>query len=102
MMESVKGFQILSYPQDMKMVLLETRHEVAGLRVKRTLFVPVENKGFICHKYLSVQGHYSDRNNIHLRELGLKKLKPKIERKIRVNFIIDGNITSYGLANFPK
>jgi glycogen debranching enzyme len=74
--------------------ILETRHEVAGLRVKRTLFVPVDNKGFV----IILQFKLSDRNNIHIRESGLKKVKRKSERKIRVHFIIDGNITSYGLA----
>ena len=72
--------------------ILCTRHEVAGLQVKRTLFVPVQNKGFVT----MLEFNLLNTQNIHLRELNVKKKSQK--RKIRVHFIIDGNITSYGLA----
>jgi len=81
--------------------LLYTRHEVAGLEVKRTLFVPIENKGFVIVLKLDLlNGHNNNNNNnnIDFTKLSLKKKSEKSIRKIRVHFIIDGNITSYGLA----
>ena len=79
--------------------LLYTRHEVSGLEVKRTLFVPIENKGFVIVLNLDLlNGHNSNSNNIDFTKLSLKKKSEKSKRKIRVHFIIDGNITSYGLA----
>jgi len=72
--------------------ILCTRHEVAGLQVMRTLFVPVDNKGFVT----MLEFNLLNTQNIHFRELNVKKKSQK--RKIRVHFIIDGNITSYGLA----
>jgi glycogen debranching enzyme len=79
---------------------LTTRHEVAGLQVKRTLFVPVDNKGFVMKLELL------DRETDYTK-LSLKKKTEKLRRKIRIHFVVDGNITSYGLAaisqsNFSK
>jgi glycogen debranching enzyme len=74
--------------------ILSTRHEVAGLQVKRTLFVPPDNKGFVTMLEFNLSNTY----NIHFRDLNVKKKAEKSKRKIRVHFIIDGNITSYGLA----
>src|ERR671930_428532 len=81
--------------------VLDTRHEMAGLQVKRTIFVPIDNKGFV----MMLEFNLLDRYNVNLRELSVRN-KPK-KRKIRVHFIIDGNITSYSLAaisqsNFSK
>ncbi len=79
---------------------LYTRHEVAGLQVKRTLFVPPDNKGFVMKlELLDRDGDYT--------KLSLKKKTEKTTRKIRIHFVVDGNITSYGLAaisqsNFSK
>src|SRR5215213_3390281 len=72
---------------------LSTRHEVAGLQVKRKLFVPVENRGFVMRLELDLLDKHSD-----FSKIGLKKKIQKNKRKIRVHFLIDGNITSYGLA----
>jgi glycogen debranching enzyme len=78
--------------------ILETRHELAGLQVKRTLFVPIENKGFVIMLgFHLLDRHNNNSNTSHFTELGLKKSE-KSKRKIRVHFIVDGNITSYGLA----
>lgn len=71
--------------------VLSTRHELAGLQVKRKLFVPTERKGFITILELI------DRS-IDLPRLGPRKRYLKAKRKVRIHFIIDGNITSYGLA----
>ena len=79
---------------------LYTRHEVAGLQVKRTLFVPPDNKGFVMKlELLDRDGDYT--------KLSLKKKTEKTRRNIRIHFVVDGNITSYGLAaisqsNFSK
>jgi len=79
---------------------LYTRTEVAGLQVKRTLFVPVDSKGFVMKlELLDRDGDYT--------KLSLKKKMEKRRRKIRMHFVVDGNITSYGLAaisqsNFSK
>src|ERR1041384_5025081 len=75
--------------------ILCTRHEVAGLQVKRTLFVPIHNKGFVNMLEFNLL-NILNTHNIHFRELSVKKKSQN--RKIRVHFIIDGNITSYGLA----
>jgi glycogen debranching enzyme len=65
--------------------VLQTRHEVAGLGVMRTLFVPLESKGFVMI--------------ITLRRLeGLTRKQKGKKRHVRLHFLIDGNITSYGLA----
>src|ERR671930_1847408 len=72
--------------------VLDTRHEMAGLQVKRTIFVPIDNKGFV----MMLEFNLLDRYNVNLRELSIRN-KPR-KRKIRVHFIIDGNITSYSLA----
>ncbi|AFU58537.1 putative glycogen debranching enzyme [Candidatus Nitrososphaera gargensis Ga9.2] len=68
--------------------ILYTRHELAGLEVKRKLLVPFDSRGFIM--------------TLELRPLSgfraLLRRKTAKKRKIRVHFLIDGNITSYGLA----
>lgn len=74
--------------------ILSTRHELSRLQVKRTLFVPIEGKGFI----MKIELDLLDRHNISFPKLGLKKETEKSKQKIRVHFLIDGNITSYGLA----
>ena len=66
-----------------------THHEVAGIHVKRTLFVPIENKGFI-----QILNFDVEKNN----GLSSSNTKKQSKKKIRVHFLIDGNITSYGLA----
>src|SRR5918994_428964 len=66
-----------------------THHEVAGIHVKRTLFVPIENKGFI-----QILNFDVEKNN----ELFSTNTRKQSTKKIRVHFLIDGNITSYGLA----
>ena len=68
---------------------LRTHHEVAGIHVKRTLFVPIENKGFI--QILNFDSEKID-------EIFSSNKKKQTTKKIRVHFLIDGNITSYGLA----
>jgi glycogen debranching enzyme len=73
--------------------LLYTRHEVAGLQVKRTLFVPIENRGFVMRLELDLLDRHTD-----FSKMGLQKNIKKTKRKIRIHFLIDGNITSYGLA----
>src|SRR6266540_1712704 len=72
--------------------ILYTRHEVAGIQVKRTLFVPTNSKGFIMKLEF-----YSDKSSADLGGL-VQDSKSPSKRKIRVHFMIDGNITSYGLA----
>ncbi|HEX6067792.1 MAG TPA: hypothetical protein VFZ05_03235, partial [Nitrososphaera sp.] len=65
--------------------VLQTRHELAGLGVTRALFVPSESKGFIMI------------TRLRLLEGITRKRKVK-KRRVRMHFLIDGNITSYGLA----
>jgi hypothetical protein len=54
---------------------LSTRHEVAGLQVKRTLFVPVENRGFVMRLELDLLDKHSD-----FSKMGLKKKIQKTKR----------------------
>jgi glycogen debranching enzyme len=68
--------------------VLRTRHEMAGLEVKRKLLVPFDSRGFIMVLELRPLNDF--------RALSERKTPKK--RKIRVHFMIDGNITSYGLA----
>ncbi len=68
--------------------VLHTRHELAGLEVKRKLLVPFESRGFIMALELRLLDG--------LKALSGRKVTKK--RKIRIHFLIDGNITSYGLA----
>ena len=72
--------------------VLYTRHEVAGIEVKRTLFVPINSKGFI----MKLEFHFDKISGDLVGLIPDNKLYSK--RKIRVHFLIDGNITSYGLA----
>ena len=71
--------------------VLSTRHELAGIQVKRKLFVPNERKGFITILELIER-------SIDLTRLSPRKRSLNTRRKVRIHFIIDGNITSYGLA----
>lgn len=69
--------------------MLSTRHDLAGLQVNRRLAVPFQNRGFI----MSIEIGFPDKANLsrtRQRKLG--------KRKVRLHFMIDGNITSYGLA----
>ena len=69
--------------------VLTTHHDVAGLRVERRLCVPFENRGFIMEIKMGM-----------MPETGrdLRPVKRKVPSNVRFHFIIDGNITSYGLA----
>jgi GH15 family glucan-1,4-alpha-glucosidase len=71
--------------------ILETRHELAGLEVRRKLVVPFENRGFIMALELRLF------DGLHTLEDTRARTK-HAKRKIRIHFLIDGNITSYGLA----
>jgi glycogen debranching enzyme len=77
--------------------ILYTRHELAGLQVRRTLFVPTESKGFVMiislfDKRFDISKLNTKRNK---SKLGIEQIN---KRRIRVHFPVDGNITSYGLA----
>ncbi len=72
--------------------IIETRHELAGLQVKRKLLVPFENRGFI----MALEIKQSSEPGVPKIAKG-KKMTPSIKR-IRIHFLIDGNMTSYGLA----
>lgn len=72
--------------------VLETRNELGGLEVKRKLAVPFENRGFI----MALELRLSDKI-MALSGVRRKKRTPR-KHKIRIHFLIDGNITSYGLA----
>lgn len=71
--------------------ILYTRHEVSGLQVKRTLFLPLSHRGFVMRLELSDK-------TLEYKKLGLRRKISRPQRKIRIHFLIDGNITSYGLA----
>lgn len=76
--------------------VLYTRHDFGGLQVKRTLFVPTEFRGFVMKLELDLVDKrttaMSFQNDLE------KRIGKKFKRKVRVHFLIDGNITSYGLA----
>ncbi|AIF84035.1 glycogen debranching enzyme [Candidatus Nitrososphaera evergladensis SR1] len=65
--------------------VLTTRHELGGIEVQRKLFVPPESRGFVIAM------------EMRMSTGGLSNGSRK-KRKLRIHFIIDGNITSYGLA----
>jgi GH15 family glucan-1,4-alpha-glucosidase len=69
--------------------VLTTHHDVAGLHVERRLCVPFESRGFIMEIKMSM---------LPQTARDLMPVKGKIPRKVRIHFLIDGNITSYGLA----
>ncbi len=69
--------------------VLTTHHDVAGLHVERRLCVPYENRGFIMEIKMSMMPQTAR---------DLMPIKRKVPRKVRFHFLIDGNITSYGLA----
>lgn len=65
--------------------VLTTRHQLGGLEVQRKLFVPPDSRGFVIAMEMRMSsGSLSN---------GSRK-----KSKLRLHFIIDGNITSYGLA----
>ncbi|HEX6561221.1 MAG TPA: amylo-alpha-1,6-glucosidase [Nitrososphaera sp.] len=66
--------------------VLTTRHEMGGLEVQRKLFVPPESRGFVIAMEMRMSSGSNLSNGSHKK------------RKLRIHFIIDGNITSYGLA----
>jgi GH15 family glucan-1,4-alpha-glucosidase len=76
--------------------MLSTRHELAGLQLKRTLFVPPENKGFVM--IVNLFDKISERSKLNAKRKNGDIKKPPNKRTVRVHFLIDGNITSYGLA----
>jgi GH15 family glucan-1,4-alpha-glucosidase len=69
--------------------VLTTHHDLGGLHVQRRLCVPFENRGFIMEIKMGMKPR-TDRD--------LRPAKRKIPRNVRFHFLIDGNITSYGLA----
>jgi glycogen debranching enzyme len=69
--------------------VVTTHHDLGGLHVQRRLCVPFENRGFIMEIKMGMS-HHTDRD--------LRPAKRKAPRNIRFHFLIDGNITSYGLA----
>src|SRR6476660_6007714 len=75
--------------------ILYTRHEVSGLQVKRTLFLPLSHRGFVMRLELSDK-------TLDYKKLGLRRKTSRPQRKIRIHFLIDGNITSYGLASISQ
>ncbi len=72
--------------------ILETFHELAGITVKRRLAVPFDNRGFIMIFDISLS------TGARLARKKSRKQSVMSIRKIRIHFLIDGNITSYGLA----
>src|SRR3712207_946951 len=69
--------------------VVTTHHDLGGLHVQRRLCVPFESRGFIMEIKMGLRPR-SDRD--------LRAAKRKVPRNIRFHFLIDGNITSYGLA----
>src|SRR5918999_1918043 len=69
--------------------IVTTHHDLGGLHVQRRLCVPFENRGFIMEIKMGVRPR-TDRD--------LMPAKRKVPRNVRFHFLIDGNITSYGLA----
>jgi len=69
--------------------IVTTHHDLGGLHVQRRLCVPFENRGFIMEIKMGMR-HHTDRD--------LRPAKRNVPRNIRFHFLIDGNITSYGLA----
>lgn len=69
--------------------VLTTHHDLGGLHVQRRLCVPFENRGFIMEIKMSMRPH---------TDHDLRPAKRTVPNKVRFHFLIDGNITSYGLA----
>jgi GH15 family glucan-1,4-alpha-glucosidase len=76
--------------------MLSTRHELAGLQVKRILFVPPESKGFVM--IVNLFDKLFERSKLNSKRKNGDIKEPTNKRTVRVHFLIDGNITSYGLA----
>jgi glycogen debranching enzyme len=76
--------------------MLSTRHELAGLQVRRTLFVPLENKGFVM--ILNLSDKLIELSKLNAKRKNRQNKELSNRRRVRVHFLIDGNITSYGLA----
>jgi GH15 family glucan-1,4-alpha-glucosidase len=77
--------------------ILYTRHELAGLQVRRTLFVPADSKGFVMIINLSDRRFDISKLSTRRNKNRSGREQPN-KRRIRVHFLVDGNITSYGLA----
>src|SRR5919204_3315145 len=69
--------------------VVTTHHDLGGLHVQRRLCVPFENRGFITEIKMSMRPH---------TDHDLRPAKRTVPNKVRFHFLIDGNITSYGLA----
>ena len=69
--------------------MLTTHHDLGGLHLQRRLCVPFENRGFIMEITVGMMPRAGR---------DLRPAKRKVPRNIRFHFLIDGNITSYGLA----
>jgi GH15 family glucan-1,4-alpha-glucosidase len=69
--------------------VVTTHHDLGGLQVQRRLCVPFENRGFIMEIKMGMRPHTGR---------DLRPAKRKVPRNVRFHFLIDGNITSYGLA----
>jgi GH15 family glucan-1,4-alpha-glucosidase len=69
--------------------VLTTHHDLGGLHVQRRLCVPFENRGFIMEIKMGTRPRTGR---------DLRPAKREAPRKVRFHFLIDGNITSYGLA----
>lgn len=78
--------------------ILSTHHELAGLHVERKLLVPFESRGFIMVIKLDLLKPVSQVGSELRKKLDDKGKKINKRRKVRLHFLIDGNITSYGLA----
>src|SRR5918912_1673563 len=77
--------------------ILYTRHELAGLQVRRTLFVPTESKGFVM--IINLSDKRFDISKLNAKRNKNRSVKEQLnKRRVRVHFLVDGNITSYGLA----
>ncbi|HKU50126.1 MAG TPA: amylo-alpha-1,6-glucosidase [Nitrososphaera sp.] len=76
--------------------VLETQHELAGLSIRRRLVVPSDTRGFIMSLDMRLAGPAAAATASS--KGGSKRKQAVKKRKIRIHFLIDGNITSYGLA----
>lgn len=78
--------------------ILSTHHELAGLHVERRLLVPFESRGFIMVIRLELLKPVAVVESELRKKLDVKGKEANRRRKVRLHFLIDGNITSYGLA----
>ena len=75
---------------------LHTHHELAGLHVRRRLTVPFDSRGFMMAMDLDLANPSGSDLEKPAGKKGGKVTRAK--RSVRLHFMIDGNITSYGLA----